>query len=177
MRVRSSSSARQVRIQRFMIAFIRGTRIPVMIIAMPLSARTASKAALSLLSGSRIRYVTVVWASWRSMTRFLAIGVVQAAVGCGGCAEDVDAAGGVLNDGKDEQSRSGQGAGVEEVGGEQGVGLAAQEGGPAEVVAVGRGRDVVGCEDLPDGAGRDRDSQGGEFAVDSSVAPTGVVAR
>jgi hypothetical protein len=111
------------------------------------------------------------------MTRFLVIWVVQAAVGCGGCAEDADAAGGVLNDGEDVASRSGQGVGVEEVGGEQGVRLAAQEGGPGEVVAVGRGRDVVGFEDLPDGGGRDLDSQGGEFAVDSSVAPTGVVAR
>ena len=81
MRVRSSSSARQVRIQRSMIAFIRGTRIPVVIVVMPLSARTASKAAVYLLSRSRMRYFTVVLASCRSMIRFLAIWVVQAAVG------------------------------------------------------------------------------------------------
>src|SRR5947209_7619821 len=55
MRVRSRSSVRQVRIQRSMIAFIRGTRIPVVIVVMPLSARTASKAAVYLLSRSRIR--------------------------------------------------------------------------------------------------------------------------
>ena len=82
MRVRSSSSVRQVRIQRSMIAFMRGTRIPVMIVAMPLSARTTSKDAVYLLSRPRIRYFTVAWASCRSMTRFLAIWVVQAAVGC-----------------------------------------------------------------------------------------------
>ena len=99
--------------------------------------------------------------------------------GCGGvcgCAEDADAAGGVLDDGEDDQPCSGQGAGVEEVGGEEGVGLAAQEGGPGEVVAVGRGLDAVGLEDLPDGGGCDRDGKCGEFAVDSAVAPAGVVA-
>ena len=94
-----------------------------------------------------------------------------------GRAEDADAAGGVLDDGEDVQPRSGQGAGFEEVGGEEGVRLAAQEGGPGEVVAVGRGRDAVGCEDFPDGGGGDLDDEGGEFAVDSSVAPAGVVAR
>jgi hypothetical protein len=94
-----------------------------------------------------------------------------------GRAEDADAAGGVVDDGKDEQPRTGQGAGVEEVGGEDGVRLTAQEAGPAEVVAVGRGLDAVGLEDFPDGGGRDLDSQGRKFAVDSPVAPAGVVAR
>jgi hypothetical protein len=56
------------------------------------------------------------------------------------------------------------------------VGLAAQEGSPGEVVAVGRGLDAVGYEDLPDGGGRDVDSQGGEFAVVPPVTPAGVVA-
>lgn len=63
-----------------------------------------------------------------------------------GRAEDADAAGGVLDDGKDEQPRSGQGTNFEEVGGEEGVRLAAQEGRPGEVIAVGRGRDAVGLE-------------------------------
>jgi hypothetical protein len=76
------------------------------------------------------------------MTRFVALWVVQAAVGCAVCAEDADVAGGVFDDGEDAQPRSGQGAGVEEVDGEQGV--VAQEGGPGEVVAVGRGLDAVG---------------------------------
>ena len=71
--MRSSSSVRQVRIQRFMIAFIRGTRIPVVIVVMALSARTASKAAVYLLSRSRIRYLTVALASCRPVIRFLVI--------------------------------------------------------------------------------------------------------
>jgi hypothetical protein len=99
---------------------------------------------------------------------------------CGGVSghtEDADAAGGVVDDGEDVEPRSGQGVGVEEVGGEEGVGLVAQERGPGEVVAVGRGPDAVGCEDLPDRGGGDLDSEGGEFAVDSSVSPAGVVVR
>jgi hypothetical protein len=42
----------------------------------------------------------------------------------GGGAEDVDAAGGVLDDGEDVQPCSGQGPGFEEVGGEDRVCLA-----------------------------------------------------
>ena len=93
-----------------------------------------------------------------------------------GRAEDADAAGGVLNDGEDDQPCSGQGAGVEEVGGEDGVRLTAQEVGPAEVVAVGRGLDAVGLEDFPDGGGRDLDCGAGEPAVDALVPPVRVLA-
>ena len=45
---------------------------------------------------------------------------------CGG-AEDADAAGRVLDDSKDEQPRSGQGADFEGVGGQESLRLAAQE--------------------------------------------------
>jgi hypothetical protein len=113
-----------------MMAFMRGMRISVLAIMMSLSASTASKDAVYRLLQSRMRYFTVVWAC-RSMIRFLAIWVVQAAVGWGR-AEDADAAGGVLDDGKDEQPRSGQGRTFEKVGGEESVCLAAQEGGPGQ---------------------------------------------
>ena len=39
------------------------------------------------------------------------------------------------------------------------------------------GLDAVGLEDLPDGGGCDLDGEGGEFAVDSPVAPAGVFSR
>ncbi|MBP2329601.1 hypothetical protein JOF56_009986 [Kibdelosporangium banguiense] len=56
-----------------MIAFTRDTRMPVVIVVIPLSVRTASKALVYLLSRSRIRYLTAeALASWRSMMRFLA---------------------------------------------------------------------------------------------------------
>jgi hypothetical protein len=67
--------------------------------------------------------------------------------GVSGCVEDADAAGGVLNDGEDEQSCAGRGSGFEEVGGEDGVCLAAWEGGPGLVVAMRRRFDGVGSED------------------------------
>src|SRR6185437_12052784 len=76
--------------------------------------------------------------------------------GCGGVcgrAEDADAAGGVLDDCENVESRSGQGADFTEVGSEEGVCLAAQEGGPGQVIAVRRRLDAVDLEDLPDGGG------------------------
>lgn len=79
--VRSRSSALQDRTQRSMIAFMRGTRIPVLTMAMPSPSKTLSNARVYLLSRSRIRYFIVTPASCRSMTRFLASCVVQAAVG------------------------------------------------------------------------------------------------
>jgi hypothetical protein len=42
---------------------MRGMRIPVVTMVMPLSARTASKAAMNLLSRSRIRYLMQASAS------------------------------------------------------------------------------------------------------------------
>ena len=80
----------------------------------------------------------------------------------------------MVDDGEDVQPGSGQSAGLEEVGGEDGVCLAVQESGPGEVVALGCGLDAVGFEDLPRGGGGDLDSQSGEFAVDSPVAPAWV---
>ncbi|CAM3943441.1 hypothetical protein KIPE111705_32750 [Kibdelosporangium persicum] len=48
--MRSRSSVRQVRIQRSMIAFMRGTRIPVVMTVIPLSASTVSEVVVYLLS-------------------------------------------------------------------------------------------------------------------------------
>ena len=93
-----------------------------------------------------------------------------------GRTEDADATAGVLDYGKDEQPRSSQGARFDEVGSEEDVRLAAQKTGPGEAVTVGRGLDAVGLEDLPDSGRRDRDSQDGEFAMDSPVTPMGVFA-
>jgi hypothetical protein len=48
----------------------------------------------------------------------------------------------------------------------------------AQVVALrfGAGSIPLGLQDLPDGGGGDRDAERDQFAVDSSVAPGGVVA-
>jgi hypothetical protein len=73
----------------------------------------------------------------------------------GGGTENTDAAGGVLDDGEDVQPRAGQCPGLEEIGGEDRLCLAAQEGGPGLAVALGRRFDPVGPEDLPDRGGGD----------------------
>jgi hypothetical protein len=53
--VRSSSSRRQVRTHRFMIAFIRGTWTPLRTTVIPASARIVSNSVGYLPSRSRIR--------------------------------------------------------------------------------------------------------------------------
>ena len=83
----------------------------------------------------------------------------------------------MLDDCENVESRSGQGADFKEVGSEEGVCLATQEGGPGQAIAVRRRLDAVDLEDLPDGGGRDLESQDGEFAVASAVSPAGVVVR
>jgi hypothetical protein len=79
----------------------------------------------------------------------------------GGGAEDAEAAGGVFDDGEDVQPCSGQGPGLEDVGGEDRVCLAAQEGGPGLAVAVGRGIDAGVLEDFPDRRRGDLDAEDG----------------
>jgi hypothetical protein len=94
--------------------------------------------------------------------------------GVRGCAEDPDAAGGVLDDGQDEQAV--QGRGLEEFAGEQCTGPGAEEAGPSGGGAVGRGVDPGVAEDLPYGGGGDFDAEDEQFAVDTGVAPPGILA-
>jgi hypothetical protein len=91
--------------------------------------------------------------------------------GVRGYAQDPDAPGGVLDDGKDVQACPGQGAGLEEVAREQCVGLAAKEVGPRRAVSFRRGRGAVLAEDLPDGGCGDLDAEGREFTVDPAIPP------
>lgn len=65
----------------------------------------------------------------------------------------------------------------EEVGGEDGLGLGAQEGRPGGVVAFGCWVYAVLLEDVPHGAGGHLDPGGGEFAMDSPKAPAGILPR
>jgi hypothetical protein len=65
----------------------------------------------------------------------------------------------VLDHRKDGQGRSGQRLGLEEVGGEDGVGLGAQECRPGGVVALGGGVDAVLFENVPHGGGGDLDAE------------------
>jgi hypothetical protein len=92
-----------------------------------------------------------------------------------GRAGDPDAPGGVLDHREGVQGRPGQCLGLEEVGGEDGVGLGAQERGSGGAVPLRCGVDAVLLEDIPQGGGGDLDAEGGELAVDTPVPPTGVV--
>jgi hypothetical protein len=96
--------------------------------------------------------------------------------GVGGDTKDPDAATGVFDDGEHVVGGTGQRGGGEEVAGEDGLGLAAQERGPGGVVTVRGGLDPMPFQDLPDGGGRDRDPEAGEFAVDATVTPGVVLA-
>jgi hypothetical protein len=63
------------------------------------------------------------------------------------------------------------------VGGEDGLGLGAQEHRPAVRGPVGRRVDARVLEDLPDGGRGDLDAQDEQFTVDASVAPAAVLLR
>ncbi|WP_200215896.1 hypothetical protein [Micromonospora coerulea] len=73
------------------------------------------------------------------------------------------------------QPRSGQGDGLEEVAGEQGVGFAAEEVGPGGGRALGRGVDPSLVENFPHGGGGGLDPQDEQFGVDAAVTPAGVL--
>ena len=69
--------------------------------------------------------------------------------GMRGCAQDPDPPGGVLDDRQHVQAGAGQGDGLEEVAGQQGVGLGAEEVSPGGGGALGRGVDPGVAEGSP----------------------------
>ena len=88
-----------------------------------------------------------------------------------GCAQDPDPPGGVLDDRQDVQTGAAQGDSFEEVAGQQGFGLGAEEVSPGGGGAFGRRVDPGVVKDLPDGGGGRPDAEDEEFAVDAPVAP------
>jgi hypothetical protein len=101
--------------------------MPVLVILMPSPSKTASNAAVYLLSRIPDQVfhggAGVLEVHDQVAGRLRRPG--RGGMGCG--AEDADAAGGVFDDGEDVQPCSGQCPGLEEVGGEDRVCLAAQE--------------------------------------------------
>ncbi|MEZ0093990.1 hypothetical protein ABH925_005182 [Streptacidiphilus sp. EB129] len=82
----------------------------------------------------------------------------------------------MFDDDEDVLALSGQGDGLDEVAGEQCVGLGAQEVGPGGCPSFRGWVDAFGFGDFPDGGGGGPDAEDGEFAVDASVAPRRVLA-
>jgi hypothetical protein len=72
-------------------------------------------------------------------------------------------------------SGAGEGDSFEEVAGQEGFGLGAEELGPGAGRACGGGVDAGLGENLPHGRGGDLQAPDEEFAVDAAVAPVWVV--
>src|SRR5258708_34842669 len=77
----------------------------------------------------------------------------------------------MLDDRQDVQTGAAQGDGLEEVAGEQCIGLGAEEAGPGGSGALGCRVDPGLVQDFPHGGGSDLDTEDEEFAVDAPVAP------
>ena len=93
-----------------------------------------------------------------------------------GDAEDVDPAGGVLDDCEAVQPGEEHGVAREEVAGESSVCLAAQEFGPAGARASRGWIDSGALEDCPDRGGAELAAQAGEFSGDAPISPVRVLA-
>ena len=93
----------------------------------------------------------------------------------GGDAEDVHPTAGVLDDEERVQPVLGDRVDVEQVAGEDRLGLRSEELRPGRSGPPRRGVDAGGVQDLPDGGGADLVAEAGEFAVDASVPPVGIL--
>src|SRR6266700_6213077 len=83
----------------------------------------------------------------------------------GGGVQNPDSPAGVLDHREHVQPRPGQGDRLEEVTGQQGLRLAAQETGPRSGTALGRGVDPSLVQDVPDGGSGDPYPEHQQFAV------------
>jgi hypothetical protein len=95
--------------------------------------------------------------------------------GLGGDAEQVDPAGGVLDDEERVQAPEADGVEVEQVAGEDRLCLCAEELRPARPCSPRRGVDAGSLQDGPDSRGADPIAKAGELAVDAAIAPVGVL--
>ncbi|WP_214322942.1 hypothetical protein [Nonomuraea sediminis] len=92
-----------------------------------------------------------------------------------GGAEHTDASGGVLNDHQDVLALPAESDGLDEVAGQNGVGLRAQEVGPRGGRPLGRWIKACLLENLPDRGWRDLDAKCGELTMHPPIAPARVL--
>jgi hypothetical protein len=149
-RRRSRSSRRRVPTKRSAMALARGARTGVLMILMSVAVHTVSTVAVNLVSWSRIRNLRRGLASSRFMQRLRASWVSHAAVGWAVMGEDVDAAGGVLDDEERVEPVEGDRVDVEHVAGQDRLGLRSEELGPGRSGPSGCGVDPGGVQDRPD---------------------------
>nr|WP_259405193.1 hypothetical protein [Microbispora sp. H10830] len=93
---------------------------------------------------------------------------------CGG-AEHTDTSGGVLDHRQDVLALSAEGDGLDEVAGQQGIGLRAQEVGPRGGRPLGRRINTCLLEDLPYRGRCDLDTERGELTVDPLITPAWIL--
>src|SRR5690349_9175313 len=159
-----------------MIEFILGIRTPLSTTSMPASARMTSNRPGNFPSRSLIKNRARQPASSRSITRFLAACATQDAGGwavaprilifrlaCSITASTCSRA-------------PGQGDCLEEVAGQQALGLGAEEIGPRGGTAFGRRVDPGVVQDLPDGGSGDLYPEHQQLAVDTAIPPPGILA-
>jgi hypothetical protein len=87
----------------------------------------------------------------------------------------VDAAGAVFDEDQGVQALERDGVEVQEVGGEDAVGLGLQELAPGRAGALRGGVDAGCVEDFPDCGRGDRVAEAGEFALDAAAAAAAVL--
>jgi len=167
--IRSGHSRRALAIQRSAIAFARGAWTGVLMMRVPAAVRTASDAAVNLVPRSRIKdLIRAAWPS-RVIRRLRACWVARSPAGWGGDPGQVHAAGAVLDEGQGVEALEEDGAGVEEVCGQDRGGLAGQGLAPGACGTAGAGARVL--EDLPRGGWREAVAGAGLFAVDALAQP------
>jgi hypothetical protein len=88
----------------------------------------------------------------------------------------MDAAGGVLDDEERVEPVQGDGVEVEQVAGDDALGLRREELRPGRSGPLRYWVDPRRAQDLPDGGGSDLVAESGELAVDAPIAPVGILA-
>ena len=161
--------------KRSAIALARGARTGVLMMRMSMAVKTASNAAVNLASRSRMRNRKRRPASSRSMSRLRACWVSQAPVGwavtprmctrrvaCSMTKNAYSRCRVMVSRWNRSQARIA-------------CAWARRNSRPGRSGSPRRGVDAGGVQDGPDGGGADLVAEAGEFAVDASVSPGGVL--
>jgi hypothetical protein len=151
-----------------------GARTGVWMMRMSAPAKTASKAAVHVLSRSRIRNRNCSAWSPRSISRLRACWGDPGAGGVGGDPGEVHAAA-MLDHDQDVEAAQEDGVDVGEVDREDRVSLRGQELSPGRPGPSRGGIETGFLEDSPDGGRGDRMVEADQLAVDASVPPPGVL--
>ena len=156
---------------RSAIALACGARTGVLMIRTSIAVKTASKTVVNLASRSPDEEPEALTGIVEIDEQVAGLLGQPGSGRVGGDAEDVYAAGGVLDDEERVEPVQGDRVRVEQVAGQDALGLRLQELRPGRSGPAWCGVDPGAMEDLPDGGGTDPVTESGEFAMDASIAP------